>query len=180
MNEDFNNGSNQGTENGINEEVEIGTRDADARLQPRKPVIKIIVLFLVAAVIFGIWAYKNLLPGSKTEQDDSEFALDATEDFDLERFLSHGLPVMINFRADYCTTCREMDPILEKVNRDYRGRAVIKSVDVDKNLQAAAKFGIWVIPTQFFFDAEGKPYGYHEGFLPEEEIIRILKEIGME
>jgi thioredoxin-related protein len=32
---------------------------------------------------------------------------------------------------------------------------------------------------QFFFDAEGKPYGYHEGFLPEEDIIRILKEIGM-
>lgn len=179
MNEDFNNGANQGMESRIEQEVDKGEKDADTRLRPRKPIIKIIVPFLVAAIIFGIWAYKNLLPGGIMGQDDSEFALDATEDFDLERFLSHGLPVMINFRADYCTTCRDMDPIIEKVNKDLRGRAVIKSVDADKNLQAAGKFGVWVIPMQFFFDAEGKPYGYHEGFLPEEDIIRILKEIGM-
>lgn len=180
MNEDFNNGANQGMENGIREETDKGANDTDTRLQPRKPIIKIIVPFLVAAVIFGIWAYKNLLPGNKMEQDASEFALDATENFDLEKILSHGLPVMIDFGADYCAPCREMEPILEKVNRDYRGRAVIKFVDVQKNPRVAGEFGIKVIPTQFFFDAEGKPYGYHEGFLPEEEIIRILKEIGME
>lgn len=181
MNKDINNISEGNMGIGAKGETNDSIIDENVHPKSKKPMIKIAVPILVVVVIFGIWAYKNLLPGSKAQgYDTSEFALDATENFDLEKILSHGLPVMINFREDYCTACREMDPILEKVNRDYRGRAVIKSVDADKNLKAAGQFGVWVIPMQFFFDAEGKPYGYHEGYLPEDEIIRILKEIGAE
>ena len=32
------------------------------------PIIKIVVPVLVVAVIFGIWAYKNLLPDGGTEE----------------------------------------------------------------------------------------------------------------
>ena len=181
MNEDSinqkaeNQGSNAGGDTGYR------TKDEQGFEKPRRPIAKIIVPILVVAVIFGIWAYKNLPLGSATgEEELSEFALDATEDFDLEQILSYGLPVMIDFGADYCAPCREMEPILEKVNKDYRGRAVIKFVAVQKNLQAAGEFGLRVVPPQIFFDSKGQPYVYHEGFLPEEEIVRILEEIGVE
>lgn len=181
VNEDFEKGPNINNNNSTNEDINNTAKDKYTKGESKRPMVKIVVLVLVVAAIFGIWAYKNLLPGNKAQEyDTSEFALDATEDFDLEQILSHGLPVMIDFGADYCAPCREMEPILEKVNKDYRGRAVIKFVDVQKNPQVAGGFGIKFIPTQFFFDAEGKPYGYHEGFLPEEEIIRILKELGAE
>lgn len=145
------------------------------------PIIKIVVPVLVVAVIFGIWAYKNLLPDGGTEEGDmSEFALDATEDFNLEEILSHGMPVMIDFGADYCAPCREMAPILQDLNKEYRGRAVIKFVDIQKNPEAAEGFGITLIPTQFFFDSQGSPHVYHEGFLSGEDIIRVFEELGVE
>jgi thioredoxin 1 len=149
--------------------------------KPQRPIIKILVPVLVIAVIFGIWAYKNLLPASDVKDEDtSEFALDATEDFNLEEILSHGLPVLIDFGADYCAPCREMAPILDELNKEYRGRAVIKFVDIQKNPRASEGFGITVIPTQFFFDKEGTPYSYHEGFLSRENIIRAFEELGVE
>lgn len=142
--------------------------------------VKIVIPILIIMVVFGIWAYKNMLPDDgKVDEDVSEFALEATKDFDLETILSYGMPTMIDFGASYCAPCREMAPILVKVNKDYRGKAMIKYVDVEKNPQAAGEFGVSVVPTQFFFDDKGQPYGYHEGFLPEEEIIRVLGELGV-
>ncbi len=152
-------------------------RNNDGR---RGSVVKIIIPILIVAAVFSIWIYKNSSRGNDTnERDTSEFALDATADFDLEQILSYGLPTMIVLGTDYCPPCLEMMPIIEKVNKDYRERAMIKYVDVDKNPQAATHFGLRVTPTQFFLTDEGEPYGYHEGFLSEEEIIRILGELGV-
>lgn len=147
--------------------------------KPKRNMVKIIVPILVAAAVFGIWAYKNLTPVDTSDKDTSKFALDATEDFDLEEILSHGLPVMIDLGADYCEPCREMAPILKELNQEYRGKAVIKFVDIEKNQGVAQGFGIALIPTQFFFDKEGEFRGRHEGFLSKEDIISIFGELGV-
>lgn len=169
----------------MNEDINNSTNDTanydTVQDRPTKPIKKVVVPILVVVIIFGIWAYKNILLGSIAgEEDTSEYALDATKDLDLEEILSHGLPVMIDFGADYCAPCREMAPVLVRLNKEYRGRAIIKFVDVQKNSSAAGEFGVSVIPTQFFFDRNGEPYGYHEGLLPEQEIIRIFEELGVE
>ena len=43
----------------------------------------------------------------------------------------------------------------------------------------AKRFGIRAIPTQIFFDKEGKEVYRHEGFLSEEEIVRRFKDMGV-
>jgi thioredoxin 1 len=144
-----------------------------------KQVKQIIVPILIVIVVFGIWAFKNA-DSNNENLDTSEFALDATEDFDLEEILSHGLPVMIDFGADSCLPCKEMAPVLKELNKEYRGKAVIKFVDVWKNQSAAEGFPLRAIPTQFFFDKDGNPYAYHEGGMDKASIIEVLEELGVE
>ena len=43
----------------------------------------------------------------------------------------------------------------------------------------AKRFGIRAIPTQIFFDKEGKEVYRHEGFLSEEEIVARFKDMGV-
>lgn len=146
-------------------------------------LIKILLFVLIIAVVAGIWIFKNSNAGKGEEKkiyNSSEFDLDATENFNLEEILSHGVPVIIDFGSDSCIPCRKMAPILAELNEEYRGKAVIKFVDVGKNPDAAEGFPLKVIPTQFFFDKNGKPYKYHEGSMDKESLVEILREMGAE
>jgi len=88
---------------------------------------------------------------------NSDFLLAASE-IDLEKLKSYGLPIMIDFGADSCIPCKEMAPMLKKLNKEWQGKVIVKFVDVWKYPNASADFPVQMIPTQFFFDADGKAY----------------------
>ena len=164
-------------------------------------LLKILVPVLIAIAIVGVYIIKN---NSQTTNDIDQvaFALDATEDFDLDEILSYGLPVIIDFGSDSCIPCKEMVPALKKLNEDLKGKAIVKFVDVWKNADAAAAIPLRVIPTQFFFDKDGKPYvpdnkdsafimylnqetgehvfTAHEGGMKKDDILAVLKELGVQ
>lgn len=168
-------------------QVEQTGTNEKAGKRSRKPTIKILIPVLIIIAVFGIWAFKNAglsndnkNLSSNENLDSSGFALDATEVFDLDEILSHGLPVMIDFGADSCRPCKEMAPVLKELNKEYRGKAVIKFVDVWKNQDAAEGFPLRVIPTQFFFDKDGNLYTFHEGGMDKASIVEVLEELGVE
>jgi thioredoxin 1 len=49
-----------------------------------------------------------------------------------------------------------------------------------ENRGQAGRFGISVIPTQIFFDREGKEVYRRVGFMSEEAIVAQLKKMGVE
>lgn len=89
-----------------------------------------------------------------------------------------GLPRMVDFGADKCIPCKQMAPILAELKTEYAGKATIEFIDVWKNPGAGEPYGVRIIPTQIFFDREGKEVWRHEGFLPKAEIVGRLKELG--
>ncbi len=99
--------------------------------------------------------------------------------FYFNQFPVKGKVTMIDLGSDYCIPCRMMAPILEKIEKTYKGKADILFVDVNQNKDQAIRFGIRVIPTQIFFDAEAKEAYRHEGFMSEEEIISRLTTMGV-
>jgi len=128
-----------------------------------------------------------------------DFDLVATT-IDLAKLKSYGLPIIIDFGADSCIPCKEMAPVLKKLNADLRGKVIVKFVDVWKYKNAAANFPVEVIPTQFFFDKNGKPYvpsdpdkmqmtmysakdtnahiyTSHQGGMTEQQIMAVLAEM---
>ena len=90
-----------------------------------------------------------------------------------------GLVTMVDLGADKCIPCKMMAPILEKVRKDFEGRAAIVFLDVWKDSSHGRRFGIRAIPTQIFFDAEGKEVFRHTGFMDEKSIVAKLYELGV-
>lgn len=85
-------------------------------------------------------------------------------------------PVLVDFYADWCFPCRMLDPIMEELATELRGRAVIGKIDTDKNL-IARRFGITKIPALFVIK-DGEIKGSFFGVVPKETLIKALKEFG--
>lgn len=90
-----------------------------------------------------------------------------------------GMVTMVDLGAKKCVPCKMMAPILEELKTEYTDRAAIIFIDVWVNPEAGRKFGIRAIPTQIFFDAEGKEVGRHEGFLSKAGIVKELQNLGV-
>lgn len=90
-----------------------------------------------------------------------------------------GMVTMIDLGAKSCIPCKMMAPIMEKLEKEYRGKAAIVFIDVWENKEQARRFGIRAIPTQVFFDEEGKEIYRHVGFMAEKDIVAQLKKMGV-
>jgi len=164
--------------------------------------VKIIIPILIVAAVIVIWFAKNAGKLPSITGDNPDFGLYVTEEIDLKKLKSYGLPIMIGFGADYCLSCQEMIPVFEKLNKELQGKAIIKYVDIWDYPELAKNYPIRVIPTQVFFDRKGRPYTpsdpqasrmnmYHlkdtkehvfttyEGVMTEEMILAVLKEMGL-
>ena len=78
-------------------------------------------------------------------------ALEVTDATFSEVVLKSDKPVLVDFWAAWCGPCRMLAPIVEELNSEYDGKAVIAKVDVDSNQEFAAKYGVRNIPTVLIF-----------------------------
>ncbi|HOQ05353.1 MAG TPA: thioredoxin family protein [Anaerohalosphaeraceae bacterium] len=90
-----------------------------------------------------------------------------------------GKPSLADFGADGCRPCEMMTPILETLRKKYEGKLNVVFVHIRKHPILASRYGIQAIPVQIFYDASGKEVFRHEGFFPQDEIEKKLKEIGV-
>jgi thioredoxin 1 len=90
-----------------------------------------------------------------------------------------GMVTMVDFGAPFCAPCKAMAPFLEKLEKEYKGRAAIVVLDVGKAPEVCERFGINELPTQVFYNKEGKEILRHTGFMKEEAIVKQLKKMGV-
>jgi thioredoxin 1 len=86
---------------------------------------------------------------------------------------------MIDLGATECIPCKMMAPIIEELKIEYAGKAEILFIDVWKHPDQAKKYGIRAIPTQIFYDANGREAYRNEGFMDKKRIIGILSRLGV-
>lgn len=87
---------------------------------------------------------------------------------------------MVDLGAKKCIPCKMMAPILQELQTQYQERAAIIFIDVWENPEAAHTFSIQTIPTQIFYDAQGKEVTRHEGFLDKQSIVSQLTKLGVQ
>lgn len=90
-----------------------------------------------------------------------------------------GKPTMAEFGASGCVPCDMMQPILEKLKKEYPDQLNVVFVHVRENQMLAARFGIRAIPVQVFYDAKGKEVFRHQGFYAEAEVLKQIKKLGV-
>lgn len=176
-------------------------------MKNKKLIIRIIVPVLILVALTVIWVVKT--HPTPTTIDNNLVTAENKEDFvletatvDLETLTAYGLPIIFDFGSDSCIPCKEMAPVLQTMNVEMQGKAIIKFVDVWKHKQAADGFPIQVIPTQIFIKADGTPYvpsdgmdveftmysyketgehafTVHQGGLTEDQMRAILADMGV-
>ena len=90
-----------------------------------------------------------------------------------------GLPVLIEFGAGKCTSCKMMEPVLEELRRRHASELRVEYVDVRENPAPSRAFEIRVIPAQVFCDADGKELFRHQGFFGTDDIVAKWRELGV-
>lgn len=104
--------------------------------------------------------------------------LPSATDGEINKALLSGKPSVIDLGARTCTQCKKMAPILEILAQEYRGRANVLFIDVWENKSAASRFKVQMIPTQIFFDPQGKEVKRHIGFMGKTELVKELAALG--
>lgn len=180
--------------------------------------LKIIIPVLLVIVVAGIWAVKNAqqkkdltndttivqtdAQGNTQAGGNPDFAYAVTGDFNVEKLKSYGLPIIIEFGADWCAPCKQMKPIVTALNKELVGKAIVRYIDTDKYGSLLSDYNFQYIPTQLFINADGTPYNpanaakiqmdlhydsvtneldytTHTGTLTKQELLSILEEMGM-
>lgn len=85
-------------------------------------------------------------------------------------------PVIIDFYATWCRPCKITAPIVEELAKDYQGQIDFYKVDIDKEQELAATFGIQSIPTFLFIPAKGNPT-VQMGAMQKADFEEIIKSV---
>ena len=87
--------------------------------------------------------------------------------------ISTDKPVMIDFGATWCGPCKALAPRIEEIEKEYQGRAVVGTADVDECIDLAAQFRIRNVPTVLFFKG-GQPVDKSVGLVAKESLTEKL------
>ncbi|MGD2175800.1 MAG: thioredoxin [Candidatus Brocadiaceae bacterium] len=72
------------------------------------------------------------------------------ESFEQE-VINSDLPVVLDLWAPWCGPCKMVSPVLESLAEENAGKVKVCKLNVDGNVETAARFGISGIPTVLFF-----------------------------
>jgi thioredoxin 1 len=89
------------------------------------------------------------------------------------------LPKLLDFGRGVCIPCKKMTPILQELSEEYKGRFIIKIIEIDREKDLTQVNRIRLIPTQIFFDSKNNEVFRHEGFMDKERIKKVFEKMGI-
>ncbi|MGW4229099.1 thioredoxin [Streptomyces sp. NBC_01102] len=95
--------------------------------------------------------------------------------FDAE-VLGAGLPVLVEFTADWCGPCRQLAPVLSAVAAEEADRIKVVQIDVDHNPGIAGRYAVLSMPTLMVF-RDGEPVKSMVGARPKRRLLQDLEDV---
>ncbi len=122
----------------------------------RKVWLPVTLLALIAAVL--LFLYLSEKGGSRAVN-----ALSPGEEVDISRYVQRGRTTVFDFYSDYCPPCRQISPLLKKLD-DKRDDIAVVKIDINRKgvkgidwqSPLARQFNLQSIPHFKIFDAAGE------------------------
>lgn len=108
------------------------------------------------------------VPNLVLEGTDTNFA----ELLELSKFV----PVIVDLWAEWSEPATQLTPVIENLIREYNGRFVLATVDIDANPQLAQAFQATSVPTLAAV-INGQPVQLFDGVLPVVQIREVLERV---
>jgi thiol:disulfide interchange protein DsbD len=138
------------------------------------------VALLVGGIVYGVGA----ADARERRRAAASFAWHHDEKHALARARAEGRPVILDFWADWCVACKELDRIAwsDPRVREEAGKFVALKVDGTDDtpeFQAlTAKYGVVGLPTVLFIDAQGREIPARiTGAIDADEMLRWLRSV---
>jgi len=95
-------------------------------------------------------------------------------DADFEVQVLHATtPVLVEFGAEWCHPCRQLDPIIDELAAEWGQRVKVGRLDIDTNVASTMRFGVMGVPTLILF-IRGEPVERLSGYIPKKRIMERL------
>ncbi|MCZ2355823.1 MAG: thioredoxin fold domain-containing protein [Bacteroidia bacterium] len=88
--------------------------------------------------------------------------------------LNTDKPVLIDFHTLWCSPCKKMAPVVDKIEKQYQGKAVVQRIDVDKSKEIAKQYQVQGVPVFILFK-KGKAVWKHTGIIAEETLTQQIE-----
>ena len=99
---------------------------------------------------------------------------DVTSETFENEVLKSDKPVVVDFWAEWCGPCRIFEPVLKDIEKKYNDKVKFVRLNVDENMDIAAKYGIMNIPTTLLFE-NGEVKAMSVGAVPKDYFEEWLK-----
>lgn len=83
-------------------------------------------------------------------------------------------PVLVDFWADWCSPCKALMPILERLAAEYAGAFLLAKVNADEQQMIAGQFGVRSLPTVMLLK-DGQPVDGFMGAQAEPQVRELLE-----
>ena len=91
-----------------------------------------------------------------------------------DKILKDNNLVLVDFHAVWCTPCKAMNPVIDKVSSTFKGKAKVEKVDVEANQAIANAYQVQSVPGFVLFKA-GKKVWSHNGTISYEDLTGVIK-----
>ena len=123
----------------------------------------------------GAWN-KAELPLEKAESVSTKLAPTISPN-DFARTIASSRVALIDFQTQWCAPCKQMEPIIDSLDSEFKGKATILRIDVDANPKIASDYSVQGVPVFILF-VNGEEKWRHSGVIGKEALQeRIEREI---
>ena len=95
---------------------------------------------------------------------------------EFNEILENNNMVVLKCGAEWCSPCKTMEPIIESVAEQFKGKVHVETIDVDDSPDISTQYRVRSIPTMLFFK-NGELKDKSVGAMSESELINRINNL---
>lgn len=104
-------------------------------------------------------------------------ALEASTADAFQAALKSGRPTVVDFGSNSCLPCIRLRPVMRALKDAHKDRINVLFLEVSANRDLALSYKVRLVPTLIFFDAQGREVHREMGFMEQEAMEKVLRDL---